>query len=137
MEGNMKSTLVILLALCLAMAFSLAGTGSHADPNLFVRAATSHISNFQYEDPWISKKIDVGVNDHDESNPAAAYNSNRKDFLAAWVEHMILGESAIYTRRVGIDGKPKGSTFPIIHVPGKEYLHPDAAYGNDDLYLVV
>jgi len=133
----MKLSAPKLAVLSLVLIYSLAGFGTLASPSGQGVTMAPSAERLPPEDPWISKSIEVAVNQYDKSHPALAYNSKQHDYLVVWEQYIKVGESAIYARRVSDDGKPKDSAFPIMHVTGKEFKHPDVVYqpGQDMFWI--
>ncbi|MFQ5859867.1 MAG: hypothetical protein ACE5LU_30090, partial [Anaerolineae bacterium] len=73
----------------------------------------------------------------DQVNPAAAYNSQREEYLVVWRNDWP-GNDDIYGQRVSKDGQLVGPWFAIAFGAGEERSSPDVAYNSrQNEYLVV
>ncbi len=84
----MKSTALKLTILSLVFTYSLAGVRTLANPSDQGGTPQLLTPSLLPEDPWISRPIEVAVNEYDKSNPAAAYNSHQNDYLVVWEQYI-------------------------------------------------
>jgi len=120
---------LLLITCVFVLQFSFVGSTAIAGENALIRNAPLPNPDAPSTSAPVSPPFDINVDENQNYDSVAAYNSEHAEYLVIWVDPVNNEyEYAIYGQRVDNNGKTLGATFPIMSLKDRTFINPDVVY---------
>ncbi len=125
----MNKPRLILITLMFVLQFSIDGSSALAGEKSSVLNTPPPLSDAPSNSAPVSPPIDIHIDESENYDSVAAYNSKHAEYLVIWVDPVNTDyEYGIYGRRVDNNGKTLGAAFPIMSLKDKTFINPNVVY---------